>query len=188
MSRCARHLIAALAAGALLVAGCGSDKPKGKSLPQATATELVRRLDEIQRRYRTATVEGKIGACNDIQRDSFLAIGQLIASLPKDVDADLRSAVDDSFQRLRELTQQGCADVQTPTNTETNTTPETVTEQQTVTNEQTAPEPTDTQPPPTTPKQPKQPKDNGKGNGNGNGGTKPGQGAGGVPSPLPGEG
>ena len=52
MTRHRRHLLAACAACALAVAGCGSsDEPEGAKLPQASVAQLNQRLDEIQRRY-----------------------------------------------------------------------------------------------------------------------------------------
>ncbi len=137
-------LVLALAGAAVAVpVGCGgSDEPEGKGLPAATASELDRRLDEIERRYREAVDNGNVGACDDIQNDSLPAVNDLVDSLPDDVDPDVRQAVEESFNRLEELAQSDCADLQpAETETETETVP-TETEPQTTTEET----PTETDP------------------------------------------
>ena len=158
-----------VAAAAVLASGCGSDdEPEGKGLPRATVAALKSRLDEVERRYQDAIDNGNVGACNDIQNDSFSGaggIGELLQTLPDDVDPEIRDATNASFRRLQDLTREACADVEPP-QTET-TAPETETE--------TAPPetvPTETETTPTLPseeKPKKQKKDNGNGNGNGGG-------------------
>ena len=64
--------------------GCGgSDEPEGKGLPAATASELERRLDEIERRYREAVDNGNVGACDDIQNDSIPAVNDARGRPPR---------------------------------------------------------------------------------------------------------
>jgi len=170
-----------------LPAGCGgSDEPEGKGLPAGTASELERRLDEIERRYRVAVDDGKVGACDDIQDDSIPEVNKLLGGLPDDVDPDVRQAVEESFSRLEELTQSECSRIE-PTETETQ--PETL---------PTPPEPTpETTPEETTPettpeevpeeeekKKDKKDKDNGGGAvPPGLDPSRPGQGGGAVPGP-----
>ena len=176
------HLTALLGA-AVLLAGCGSDdEPEGKGIPAQPAATLQERLDEVQRRFDEATRNGNVGACNDIQNDSFKAIDATVAQLPDDVDPDVRETLEDGLRRLEEQTRQGCADVEPQ---ETDTTPEQAPPPET------PPEHTDTEPEETTtettpseepPGQKKKDKDNGAG------GTPPGQGGGGLPAPLPEEG
>ena len=119
-----RHpLPTALAVCACLGLGaCGSDdEPEGEKLPAASVTALQNRLDEVERRYEDGTANANAGACNDIQTDSFSGpdgIDELVAALPEDVDPDLRTAVEDSFENLRNLAEQGCADA---TDTESDT-------------------------------------------------------------------
>ena len=162
-----RRQLLPIAVAAVLAVGCGSDdEPEGKGLPAATVTNLKSRLDEIQRRYRAGVDNGNVGACNDIQNDSFAGpggIGELLQSLPADVDPDLRNATNESFRQLQELTQEACADVE-PAKTETTPT-ETETEP-----EPTETVPTETETTPTTTIEEK-PKDN-EGNGNGSGGSE----------------
>ena len=129
-----------------LTAGCGgSEEPEGKGLPAATASELERRLDEIERRYREAADNGNVGACDDIQNDSIPAVNSLVSSLPDDVDPDVRQALEESFDRLEELAQSECSGIEpAPTETQTETTPtETVPETDTTeSTTETAPETT----------------------------------------------
>jgi hypothetical protein len=175
----------------LAAAGCGGDD-EGKPIPAATATALQNQLDGVQARLDN----GSVGACKDIlegpRGPNLDAVQQLIDGLPDDVDADVSSALEDSFDRLWELVQQECDDREptdtTPTETETETEPET-------TPTETEPEttPTETEPQETTPTSPDEapvPNDGdgdnsggvpGNGNGNGNGGgagagTDPGTG------------
>jgi hypothetical protein len=91
----------ALAAG--LSAGCGSDDEEGAPIPADTAQQLESRLAEIERR-----VEFGGGACTDISDDSEPAVRDLLASLPSNVDADVRDALEQSVDRLFELTDQQC--------------------------------------------------------------------------------
>ncbi len=168
MSRYRRHLLAAGAACALALAGCGgSDEPEGAKLPKSTVDQLNVRLDEIQRRFDAAQEDNLPGACEDIQNDSFPAVKRLIDGLPEDVDGQLRDATEESFARLQQLVDDGCQDI---TPTETETTPTETVPPETVPPETTPPEttPTETTPPETTPEKPP-PGNKGSGNGNGNG-------------------
>ena len=169
-----------------LPAGCGgSDEPEGKGLPAGTASELERRLDEIERRYRVAVDDGKVGACDDIQNDSIPEVNKLLGGLPDDVDPDVREAVEASFSRLEELTQSECSGIE-PVETETE--PETLPAPTETTPEETTPEETT---PETTPeeealeeKQKKDKEDKGNGGGAvppGLDPSQPGQGGGAVP-------
>lgn len=175
---------ALLAAVAIVVAGCGGDgKPKGKGIPPEAVAALENRLDEIQRRFGDATDETpNVGACNDIQSDSFKAVATTVSQLPDDVDPEIRDTLEAGLQRLQALTEEGCAHVE-PAATETTPTetapPQTTPEQTT-----TEPTPTDTTP---SGKQPpgQHKKDEKKNDG---GSTPPPQGGGGLPAPIPGEG
>jgi hypothetical protein len=179
----ARHLLCLLGLAALLgAAGCGSsgDDSKGAKLPASSVAELNQRLNEIERRYDDAKKNGNTGACQDIQDDSFAAISKTIDNLPEDVDGQLRDAVTQSFANLQQLTQDGCQDV--GTKTETDTTPTDTTPTETVTPETTPTEttPTETTPTPTTTTPSK---DNGNGtnkNKGDNGGAAPQSGNGGA--------
>jgi hypothetical protein len=132
-------VLLALAAG-LVVGGCGGDD-EGAPIPAETATALNAELDGVQARLD----QGSAGACQDIlegPRDPNMERAQeLIDSMPDDVDSDVRSALQDSFDRLWELVQEDCdekaqeeqsqreeqpepePEATTPTDTETETTP-----------------------------------------------------------------
>lgn len=128
MSRYRQHPLALLLACSLMglaPAGCGSsgDEQEGEPLPRATAGELQKRLDEVERRYQDGVENNNPGACRDIQTDSFVAIDEILAGLPGTVDPDVRRAAKGSFENLRTLTEDGCADVQPGPETETETEP-----------------------------------------------------------------
>ena len=167
-------LLVALATVFALV-GCGGDD-EGAPIPGATATALQAELDGVQARLDN----GSSGACRDILEGSrgpnLQRVNELIDALPDDVDPDVRSALEESFDRLWELVQQDCddkaseeEDAQPEPETTTPTTPE---------------ETTPTTPEETTPTTPEEdvlppegdgdnggeiPPGNGNGNGNGNG-------------------
>lgn len=172
--------IALAGAAVALPAGCGgSDEPEGKGLPQATASELERRLDEIERRYRAAVDNGNAGACDDIQSDSIPAVNELVDGLPQDVDPDVRQAAEESFTRLEELTRSDCSGLE-PTKTEPETVPTPTETEPETTPEETTPETTPEEAPEE--KKPKKEDDTGGGAVPPTGDpTQPGQGGGAVP-------
>lgn len=154
---------------ALALAACGSeDEPKGTPLPAASVAQLQQRLDEVERRFQDAVDNANIGACDDIGNDSLPAIQDVIAGLPAKVDPELRTAVEQSFARLAELTETECADIE-PEPAPEETVPEETIPEETVPQE-TIPEetvPEETVPQETIPEEIVPP---GNGNGNGNGG------------------
>ena len=176
----------ALVAVAVAAAGCGGDE-EGKGIPVATADSLQNQLDNVQARID----QGSAGACMDVieapasRGSNKQQVQDLIDSMPDDVDADVKSALQDSFDNLWDVVEQDCedkADKQdthtTPTETETQTTP---TETQTETTPtQTETTPTQTETAPDTAPLPN--------DGNGNGGGVPGAGNGGGVSPSGDEG
>lgn len=177
-----KAVLTALVASAAVLAGCGSsDGPKGKGIPPESVAALQDRLDEIQRRFDDATDNTpNVGACNDIQSDSFKAVATTVSQLPDDVDPDIRDTLEAGLQRLQKLTEEGCAGVERPTTEATPpaTVPPETTPQHTET-EQTTTETTPSKEPPG-----QQKKDKNK-----DGGTTPPDGnGGGLPAPLPGEG
>ena len=144
LKRTNRHLapaacLVALAAGAL-AAGCGSDD-EGPPIPANIANQLQTRLDEIERRFEFAG-----GACADIENDSKPAVEELVSSVPNDVDADVRQALSESFDRLFELTADQCEQQQT----ETQPAPTPAPEPEPVPTEPAPPETTETEAPPQT--------------------------------------
>jgi hypothetical protein len=144
LKRTNRHLapaacLVAFAAGAL-AAGCGSDD-EGARIPANIADQLQTRLDEIERRFEFGN-----GACADIENDSKPAVEELVASVPNDVDADVRQALSESFDRLFELTAEQCEQQQT----ETQPAPTPAPEPEPVPTEPAPPETTETEAPPQT--------------------------------------
>ena len=121
-------------------AGCGSDDEKGDPIPAQQAAELQNRLDETEARL----ANGSVGACKDILDDTMPEVTRILSGLPRSVDVDVRSALEDSFDNLWNLVDSECQDLKSdePTQTETDTAPET-------TPTETQPETTETAPPPT---------------------------------------
>ena len=131
-------------AACLVAAGCGSDD-EGKPIPATIAGQLQTRLNEIERRFDFGN-----GACGDIENDSRPAVDQLIASIPDNVDADVRQGLQDGFDRLFALSEEQC-DQGEQTDTETDTEPAPTPEPEPEpTATVTAPPETETVPPPET--------------------------------------
>jgi hypothetical protein len=167
------------------LAGCGSDdEPQGAPIPQQAATDIESRLAEVERR-----MEAGGGACADIQNDTKPAVDSIVASLPSDVDADVRDALQDSADRLFQLTEQEC-DEEKGQDTQTQTQPELPPETETQTEEvPTEPVPTQTEeePPPDEQPEEEQPPGQDEELPPGQGGENPGEGNGGG-AIVPGEG
>ena len=131
-------------AACLVAAGCGSDE-EGEPIPANIAGQLQTRLAEVERRFEFGN-----GACADIQNDSLPAVEDLLASIPENVDADVRQGLTEGFDRLFVLTEEQCQQTQTETETEPAPAPETVPTEPT----ETTPPPTETTPPPTETEEP----------------------------------
>jgi len=157
-----------LVVAAAVGAGCGADQETKPSIPPETAQALEARLSEVERRFAVGD-----GACDDIINDSQPAVESILASMPSSVERDVRDALNQSFDRLFELTAEQCdaqAESTTPTETETVTTETTDTETtDTETTDTTTTEttPTETAPTETVPTAP--PDDGGTGGGAGPG-------------------
>ena len=123
---------------ALALAGCGKDKQAGPQIPRADAAALINRLQEAERRSEPLR-------CNDLRKDTVPALERQLQALPDNIDADVRSTLEDGIAHLRELVDQECENAQP--DTPTDTTPTTPTETQTTP----APTQTQTTPPKTTP-------------------------------------
>jgi hypothetical protein len=168
-------LVLLLAAG--LAVGCGSDdEPEGDPIPQQAAADIESRLAEVERR-----MDAGGGACADIQNDTKPAVDSIVTSLPSSVDPDVRSALQDSVDRLFDLTEQEC-DEQKGQDTEVQPEPPPETETETETDTtptETLPEETEEAPPP----EEEQPEEVPPGQDGelppGQGGENPGQGNGG---------
>jgi hypothetical protein len=121
------------------LAGCGGDdEEQGAPIPQQAASDIESRLAEVERR-----MEAGGGACADIENDTKPAVEQIVASLPSDVDPDVRDALQDSVDRLFDLTADQC-DEQKGQETEEEEPPVTI-----ETEPETETEPTETLPPET---------------------------------------
>jgi hypothetical protein len=136
-------LVAVAAVGA---AGCGGDE-EGKPIPVATADQLDAQLDDVQARLD----QGSVGACKDIleapesRGADQQQVQDVIDSMPDDVDSDIKSALQDSFDHLWDLVEQECEDKESKQETETNTTPTETQEETTPTETQEETTPTETQ-------------------------------------------
>ena len=127
----------------LAAAGCGSDdEKKGDPIPAQQAADLQNRLDETEARL----ANGSEGACKDILEDTMPEVTRILSGLPQAVDADVRDALEESFDNLWSLVESECQDLKPdePVQTETNTTPETTTTETTPETTETTPPPTDT--------------------------------------------
>ncbi|HEU0019745.1 MAG TPA: hypothetical protein VFQ14_05580 [Thermoleophilaceae bacterium] len=151
-------LLAALAA--LAVAGCGGDdEPQGEKLPPEITKTLQQQLESVGDRV----AAGVSGACDDIYSTdpdvgNIGAIDEALGSIPQDVDPEIRSALDQSIQRLNQLVDQECGEIRAAeqdrqdTVTDETTPTETIpTDTETVPTETTE---TTTTPPETTPTTP----------------------------------
>jgi outer membrane biosynthesis protein TonB len=136
-----------------VAAGCG-DEEKGSPIPAGQAAALQDQLDGIQRRLDN----GSAGACNDIlggaKGPNTEAVEQQLAALPEDVDADVRDALQQSFDRLFELIDEHCSQLQSEQSDpqpgpepDPEPTPDTTPEEEPTTEEE--PPPTEEEPPPT---------------------------------------
>jgi hypothetical protein len=168
-----RLIVAVLAVAALLLAGCGdSGVPESEKLPADTSQTILGELEGIDNRV----ASGFAGACDDIfegvEGGNFDTIDSALADIPDSVDADIRSALEESIDRLKQLVDQECeqirSDEEQTTTEEADTTDTTPTETETV-ETVTIPE-TDTETE-TTPTEPVTPPS--EGNGRGPDGTGP---------------
>jgi hypothetical protein len=136
-----------LVLAACATAGCGADQGTKPSIPAATSKELLKRLGSVENRF---NVGG--GACNDIPQDQRL-VNDEIAKLPASVDADVRNALQDSFDHLFDLTAGQCNKTKGQ-QTDTQPTDTQPTDTQPTDTQPTDTQPTDTQPTDTGPAQP----------------------------------
>ena len=156
MSTFKRTTLLALVGACLLAAGCGSDE-EGEPIPADSAAALQDQLDNIQARIEN----GSVGACEDIlagpRGPNVDAVEQAISGLPDDVSEDVRSGLEEGFDRLFALVEDRCTDLreeaeaeQPPeTEAEPEPEPEPVAPPETVTETVPPPE-TETVPPPET--------------------------------------
>ena len=172
-----RHLLASLCCAAAAAAGCGGDEEEGTPIPRGSVGELEQQLTSIQNRIefaRDAPPAEAAGACDDIEEDNVPSVDRLLARIPQDVEADVREALQDSFDRLFELAREECSELGQREDTTEETTP----------TETTPPPPVETTPTETGPTEtleegesgkPKKEKKQKKNQGGGGGQEAPGQ-------------
>jgi hypothetical protein len=168
----------------LLATGCGSDD-EGDPIPQNLAGEMQTQLDNIQRQIESET----LGACQDIlsSGNTFAALRGAVDQVPNDVGEDVRDALRQSVNRLGELVEERCTELENEPNTDTETTEEPETEGPVETQTETLPTETEEEPPPEEeteePPLEEEKPGNGPKPGKGpSGGTSPDE-SGGVPAP-----
>jgi hypothetical protein len=143
-----RTTLVMLLGACLAAAGCGSDD-EGDPIPADSAALLQDQLDNIQARIDN----GSVGACDDVlsgpRGPNVAPVNQAISQLPDGVDPDVRSALQDGFNRLFTLVEDRCNELreEEESQQETDTTEEPPPEIET----ETVPPPeTETIPPPET--------------------------------------
>jgi hypothetical protein len=129
-------LVLAAAAG---LAGCGGDdEQQGEPIPAESAAALEAQLESIENRF-----EFGGDACADItgnEDPNTTAVESVLNSLPRNVDADVRDSLEQSFERLFQLVEEQC-DAEEGEEAETTPEPEPLPPPETDT------EPTETVPP-----------------------------------------
>jgi hypothetical protein len=159
---------------AALAAGCGADEESDPTIAADTAAALETQLDSIQGRFDFPGGQ----ACGDITDGADPNTGPVQSLIASVRDDEMRSALEDSFDRLFQLVERECAELQEsepPPETDTTTT-ETTTETEPPTTDTTETEPpttdtTETEPPTTdtTETEPTVPPEGGEGGGLGPG-------------------
>jgi hypothetical protein len=115
VSRRFRNLSASLtvAAAATAIAACGgSDDPGGDKLPSTAADELRRQLTSVE--ARVGSRNG--GACDDIfdpdpSVGNIGPIDETMGEIPSGVDPEVRAALEQSIDRLKELVDTECEEI-----------------------------------------------------------------------------
>jgi outer membrane biosynthesis protein TonB len=172
-----RSLLLVLLAAWLGAAGCGSDDDEGAPIPADQAEVLLAQLEIVENRLN----QGSVGACQDVfthpESPNQPTVDGILTQIPQDVDPDVRSSLDQSFQRLWDLVDQECDERQPDEPAQPEPDPE-------PTQTETEEEPTETEPPEEEPTDPEEtplppegdgdnegevPPGNGNGNGLGNG-------------------
>lgn len=143
--------IASISAAVLLAfaAGCGGDD-EGEPIPREEAQDLITVLDLIENNVES-------GACGGARSKIRNDLPPIVDRLPADVDADVRSALEDGIDRLGELVDDQCGEDEEPTDTtetEPPQTEETEPPETQETEETQPPETQETQPPETQETQP----------------------------------
>lgn len=133
-----RRRIALAVAATIALAGCGDDE--GPQIPAQDSTALRDQLQAIKRQVAT-------DPC--ISDASLTQLDGLVASLPENLDEDVRQTLEDGVERLRGRVDQECAgrpEEPEQTDTEEETTPTDTTPTETTALPTEEPPPTDTGP------------------------------------------
>jgi hypothetical protein len=105
-----RTTLLALLGACLAAAGCGSDD-EGEPIPTESAALLQSQLDNIEARIEN----GSVGACEDVlggpRSPNVEPVQQAIADLPDDVSEDVRTGLEDGFDRLFQLVDERCTEL-----------------------------------------------------------------------------
>ena len=108
------QLLCILAAtAALAFAGCGGDdEPRRQKLPPSVTQTLNQQLESVGQRV----AAGVSGACDDIYADAaddgnIEPIDEALASIPSSVDPEIRSALEQSIERLKALVSRECDEI-----------------------------------------------------------------------------
>ena len=159
----------AIALCALALAGCGSGDDEGDPIPTRDGNRMVALLELAERQSDAGTCNGALAKVREARG--------IADGLPDGVDPEVRRELLDGLDRLAELVDNGCSQVEEePTDTVTTPEPTTTTPEPTTTTPEpttTTPEPTTTTPEPTTTTP--EPTTPAPSPGDGTGGTPPGQ-------------
>ena len=115
-----RALAPAAVLAALALGGCGSDE-ESAPIPREQVAQLERNLGSMERR-----IERGGAACDDIFNSDSPdepPIRQTLEQIPQDVDAEVRDALNRSFDRLFELARERCEEEAQQDTTPTEPTP-----------------------------------------------------------------
>jgi hypothetical protein len=94
----------------LAAAGCGGDEDEGDPIPSEQADALLQQLEVVENRLNN----GSVGACRDVfthaESPNQPTVDQILTQVPRGVDPEVRSALEESFARLWDLVDQECDD------------------------------------------------------------------------------
>ncbi|MEX1143078.1 MAG: hypothetical protein WD993_10575 [Thermoleophilaceae bacterium] len=111
MTRAPKTAAVAASVAALAIAGCGGSDESERLLPAGTAGTIRAELHDIGLRV----ADRSVGACDDIfegaDGGTFEGIDAALADTPENVDAGIRSALEQSIERLRQLVDAECGEI-----------------------------------------------------------------------------
>ncbi|HEX8741524.1 MAG TPA: hypothetical protein VF712_00175 [Thermoleophilaceae bacterium] len=116
IARLTALLLAAIGLG-LVATGCGGEE--GPQIPRDEARNIVRRLQEADRR-----LSQDPPVCGDLSEDTIPALEDQVANLPEETDEGVRETMQDGVDHLRSLIEAECAARQEDTEETTSDTTE----------------------------------------------------------------